>query len=62
MTEILGIDAVIPPEWEESTAPENWYRYEGCPRFEASGRPLGAFPQANLAETSGFRNFWISKT
>jgi len=26
VTEILGIDAVIPPEWEKSAAPESGYR------------------------------------
>ncbi len=26
VTEVLGIDAVIPPEWEKSAAPESWYR------------------------------------
>jgi predicted DNA-binding protein with PD1-like motif len=25
ITEILGIDTVIPPEWEKSKAPEAWY-------------------------------------
>jgi hypothetical protein len=26
VTEILGIDAVIPPEWEKSAAPERGHR------------------------------------